>query len=494
MPSTLTARQTQATDQIRALSAVALAVAVCLVGVRLILAVLDRTELSTDEAQYWFWGQDLDFGAYSKPPLIGWIIRLSTDLFGHSVWAVRLPSVLLHALAAAAIFAFARRIAPRPVPELAALLYLLAPGVALGSALMTTDTPLLLAAAVALLAQWHLGRANAQGHNAPGFALVLGLALGLGLLAKYAMLFWLLGALGAALLSPKFRPARTDALLAATVLLLVVAPHLVWLYQNGFITAQHVQDITDGAGLSVVRPLGFLAEQLLVAGPIVAIAIVIALLRLSADPGLAVLTLAPLLIIIVQAVRGPVLANWAVLYLVPGSVVAAQWLIRHPRLAGLSLSLGLAVSLALPLLKVFGTDLLRADGRPVLSRYLGHSEVADWAQATALSSGSTVLVAQDRDLLAALSWSAADTNMTIRAVPPSGRPTHHWELVAPFDPATDGNPRVLLRATVGLPCPGAQELARLLAPPGFAGGQVLVLFRLPEPFCLLGHSSQKDTE
>ena len=49
---------------------------------RVVLLILNRTDLFVDEAQYWFWGQDLAFGYYSKPPLIGWVMRVATDLAG----------------------------------------------------------------------------------------------------------------------------------------------------------------------------------------------------------------------------------------------------------------------------------------------------------------------------------------------------------------------------------------------------------------------------
>ena len=39
---------------------------------RVALLPFDRADLYVDEAQYWFWGQELAWGYYSKPPLIGW--------------------------------------------------------------------------------------------------------------------------------------------------------------------------------------------------------------------------------------------------------------------------------------------------------------------------------------------------------------------------------------------------------------------------------------
>jgi 4-amino-4-deoxy-L-arabinose transferase-like glycosyltransferase len=459
-----------------------------LVLFRLVCGLFDQTELSTDEAQYWFWGQTFELGAYSKPPLIGWIARLSTEALGQTVWAVRLPAALIHGMTAAVIYVVARRFASTEVAVLAAFSYLTLPAVALGSALMTTDTPMLLAAALALLAQAHAAEAHAEGRRAPRAAFALGLALGIGLLAKHAMLFWLAGGIAAAVVAPAWRIRLADAILAAAVFAIVIAPHVAWLFQHGFVTLFHVKAITEGETLSLLRPAQFIVEQFLVMGPILFAALFLALRddRSGWATGLAALSLVPLVIVIVQAVRGAVLANWAVLYLVPGSVLAAIWLARHPVLAKISILLGLLVSLAVPLVKIFGTGLMRPDGRPVLARYLGHSETALWALDAARATGARSLVAQDRELLADLSWYGADTNIAIRAVPPQGKPRHHWEMSAPFDLTADAAPVLLfVRDGTTLPCPTAQKIARHVAGPGFVGNQVFALFRLPDPACLL---------
>jgi hypothetical protein len=49
-------------------------------ALRMILLGFNETDLFVDEAQYWLWGQQLDFGYYSKPPLIGWVIRMATEI------------------------------------------------------------------------------------------------------------------------------------------------------------------------------------------------------------------------------------------------------------------------------------------------------------------------------------------------------------------------------------------------------------------------------
>ncbi|MFN4154629.1 MAG: ArnT family glycosyltransferase [Paracoccaceae bacterium] len=460
---------------------------------RIVLALFDRTELSTDEAQYWFWGQTFDFGAYSKPPLIGWIIRISTDMLGQSVAAVRLPAVLFHAATALVLFAFTLRIASAKVALLAALSYLTTPAVALGSAVMTTDTPMLFAAAVAMVGQVGLAQARREGRPATGIAVALGLALGLGLLAKQAMLFWLVGAIAAAILSPKFRLRAADAAVSGAVMLVVVSPYLWWLARHDFVTLHHVQDITRGGTLSALRPLLFLAEQFVVMGPVLFAAMLLAVggrVHSEWRSGLVALAMAPLLITLAQGVKGPVLANWAVLYLIPGSVLAALWLTRYPGLAKLSLFLGLAVTLALPAVKVFGTGLVGPNGKPLLARYLGHADTAQWALETAQAAGAGTLIAQERSLLADLSWFGAGSGLTIRTVPPTGRPSHHWELTAPFTPETDPGPAVLLWPG-GQPaaCAQARSIGSHEASPGPFGGRTFVLLHLDAQDCL----SNKDT-
>ena len=49
---------------------------------RLALLPFSRLELYVDEAQYWLWGQEMTFGAYSKPPLVGWMIRAANRITG----------------------------------------------------------------------------------------------------------------------------------------------------------------------------------------------------------------------------------------------------------------------------------------------------------------------------------------------------------------------------------------------------------------------------
>ncbi|MBO7611995.1 MAG: glycosyltransferase family 39 protein [Elusimicrobia bacterium] len=59
------------------------------------LSVIGKLGLTVDEAHYWVYSKFLDLSYYDHPPMIGYIIKLFTDIFGINEFAVRLPSVIV---------------------------------------------------------------------------------------------------------------------------------------------------------------------------------------------------------------------------------------------------------------------------------------------------------------------------------------------------------------------------------------------------------------
>ncbi len=157
-------------------------------------------ELHFDEAQYWAWAQKLDWGYFSKPPLIAWAIAATTGLFGDAEWAVRLSAPFAQGLTACALFALTRSMYGGWAGFWAGFTWLMAPAVWLSSGIISTDALLLALWSGALYALWRLTETRAW-----AWAVALGVLIGFGLLAKYAMLYFVLGA---ALAAWWARPAR----------------------------------------------------------------------------------------------------------------------------------------------------------------------------------------------------------------------------------------------------------------------------------------------
>src|SRR5712691_1677598 len=93
----------------------ALAAVATITALRLVWLAVQSAGLYPDEAQYWFWAQHPALGYYSKPPLIAWLIALTTSLFGDGTVAIRLSAPFLHAGTAALIYLIGARLYDRRI-------------------------------------------------------------------------------------------------------------------------------------------------------------------------------------------------------------------------------------------------------------------------------------------------------------------------------------------------------------------------------------------
>ncbi len=104
-----------------------------------------------DEAEYWAWSRRLDWSYFSRGPLIAWLIRLATEVFGALAvkWtgslmlAARLPAVILSAATGWGVFRLATLTLGSRRSALVTILILPAiPVLAIGGVIITSDTPL----------------------------------------------------------------------------------------------------------------------------------------------------------------------------------------------------------------------------------------------------------------------------------------------------------------------------------------------------------------
>src|SRR5579862_6940469 len=127
-----------------------LAAIAAITAARLLWLAFQTAGLYPDEAQYWFWSRHLALGYYSKPPLVAWLIALTTACFGNGEFAVRLSAPLLHAVASGFVYAIGTRLYDRRIGYWSALAYATLPGVSLSAFLISTDAVLLPCWAAAL--------------------------------------------------------------------------------------------------------------------------------------------------------------------------------------------------------------------------------------------------------------------------------------------------------------------------------------------------------
>jgi len=298
-----------------------------LTALRILGLILSPVELHGDEAQYWSWSREFAFGYFSKPPLIAWAIACTTRLFGDVEWAIRLTSPLAHAGAAVFLSLFARRRWGDQAGAWTALMYITMPAVWLSASIISTDALLLLTWSGAL---WALDRYLDRQSLAR--ALALGAFVGAGFLAKYAMIYFLVGMGLLTLLDAQARTAlaRLTTLAAVGVVALSFAPNLIWNASNDFATLTHTAANANWTG-PLFRPgklVQFATDQIAVFGPITLVILVIGLVAMARGLQdlrskylyLAVFIAPPLLIVSAQAFISRANANWAAAAYAAGTV------------------------------------------------------------------------------------------------------------------------------------------------------------------------------
>ena len=385
-----------------------LAAGTAVTALRLLWLWLQPAGLYPDEAQYWFWAQHLAFGYYSKPPLVAWLIALTTAGFGDSEFAIRLAAPLLHAIAAGLVYLIAARLYDRRTGLWSALAYLTAPGVSLSAFIMSTDAVLLPCWAAALYA---FIRAREPGGER--WWLLVGIAAGLGLLAKYAMAYWLVSALGLLLLVPDERRHLRGFSLAAAIAVLIYLPNLWWNWSHGFVSYLHLRDNAELSG-SLLHPsslIEFFAAQFAVVGPVFFAALVLLISRPTRlkEPRarlLAVFALPTLLLMLGLSLLSRAQPNWAAPVYLSAIVLVVGWLLADGwrRLVVASIAFNLAAAIV-----AFGaTDALAAIGVTIPAKYdplhrlRGWRELGERVASLLAAHPGLTLLADDRELLAAL--------------------------------------------------------------------------------------------
>ena len=419
------------------------------------------TDLYFDESQYWVWSRDFAFGYFSKPPLLAWIIGFAEHVCGSSEACIRSPSPILHAGTALVVFGIARELYGERVAFWSSLVLVFATGAAFSSRIISTDVPFLFLWSLALLAYLKLLRGPSM-----GWGLVLGLALGFGLLAKYAMVYFFL-CMGLAVLFDRRAwdvLKRRELWLALTLMVLIIIPNIVWNISNGFATFHHTAENVGGAGLrfSVVGFFSFFFSQFAVVGPIVFGGFLVAMVRVKSFPFngsdriLLLFSLPIVALVMTAAFVSNAHPNWMAPALIAMIILVTALLVRQNRLAWVIASIAIGVFVQLVLLVAdANADRLTITGlkKPdVYERTMGWRLLGEKVSALAESSGAKSVVGERRYDVPSLLYYLRDRPWPVVTWKSGIVPRDHFELKFPF---TGETPEPVLLVT---PCPFEQRL------------------------------------
>lgn len=421
-----------------------------LTAARIATLILSDANLGQDEAQYWFWSRDLAFGYFSKPPMIAWAIAATTAVFGNAEWAVRLAAPLFHFGTAVFLYLGAALAFDRRVALWTGLGWLTLPGVILSGFVIATDAPLLFFWSGAL---YFLLRIALRDRPSTIDFAALGAMIGLGLLSKYAMIYFPAATAAALLLEPSLRAKllRAPLLLTAAVALALAALNAVWNMQHDFSTLSHTAANANW-GVDVFRLqslLMFLGGQFAVFGivPFLTLIVVAALAVMNrgrVDGGalnnaaaarmLLVFALIPLVVICAQSFISRAHANWAATAYPSGVMLVTAFLFGARRAWLAQASVGFHGALLL----IFSIAMANA---PLIDRSgfaRAAKEIRGWEEQTAaiadMAEGYDAVAVDDRALMGALLYYQRNRDIEIVALDPNASIDHHYEAFNAFDP------------------------------------------------------------
>lgn len=453
---------------------------------RLFGARMSVVDLFYDESQYWSWANDLALGYPTKPPLLAWLLAGTRQVCGDAEWCVRSPAPIFHMATAIAVYLAGRQLYDDRVAFWSSLLMAFAPGIVFSTRIISTDVPLLFFWTVALLAYVKFLQISPTPR---AWGVLLGLCLGLGLLSKYAMIYFLAGMLLASFIIPSAARAWKDPAmwLAFLTAAAVSMPNLVWNVQHSFDTFRHTGGLVldEPFQPSALRALEFLGSQFAVMGPVVFAVMMIAAARCtstvltSQDRLMLAFFITPVVVVTAFAIYSRAFPNWAAPSAISAFIGSAALLVRtsHWYLLAGSVAFGVLLQAALLVVDTVATRLPTHIGgfSNPYNRILVWRGYAEEVGRVAAAADARTIVTDDRrtfntlryylrdrpqtivswktvgelpyDLAHPLTPAAAEPILFVTGCPDTDRLKDHFSRVEPLGihPATHGN-RVRFRA------------------------------------------------
>jgi len=387
---------------------------------RILSLMQPHVSLFYDEAYYYHWSLNLDWGYYSKPPMVAWVIALFTNLFGHSGVAVKMGAPILYSATAGILFFIGRRLWSTAAGVTAACVFSSVLLVGFNSLFITTDAPLLFFWA---LSTYLFIRAVDSNHWQDW--VLLGVSVGLGMLSKYTMGALPMGLFIFMALSPSHRPLLFTAKPWAAALLagLIFSPNIYWNYLHDFVTLSHTSDISqlDRQLFHPDKLAEFVFSQLLVYGPIWSYFLLRQWFNKQARSSLAhrglllAIFLPLFLVISTQALLSRAFINWAAPCIIGVALSVGYFLSQHPK----KLLVGLAVQLLLVsifyhwpfILNGLGIEPTRKNN--VYQRTEGWPQLAQQVAPILKSNPDALLTSPSRKLLAYVGFYGDNGNLRV---------------------------------------------------------------------------------
>ena len=195
------------------------------------LILLPFMGLMPQDAYYYLYGQNLSLSYFDHPGMIGYLLRIFTDLFGQSIFVVKFADFLITSLTILSFYKLASYFLSKQKLQRAILLLTSTIFISILSFNSTPDVPLLLFWTLSLICLY-----KAIFEEKKWFWVLGGIAMGLAFNSKYTALLLQIGLIGFLIFSNKYRKLFVSPWFWTSILLsiLITCPVWYWNFQNEF--------------------------------------------------------------------------------------------------------------------------------------------------------------------------------------------------------------------------------------------------------------------
>ena len=224
---------------------------ILLAGLALRIGSAVTIPLLDGEAYYWLWSRNPALSYLDHPPLIAYLIRLTTVFGDDAIW-VRLGPLIAGVITPLALFTLGREVFGARAGLIAAAAYQIVPVLSGGGLFTTPEAPLFLWWSLTLL---YVRRAL---WTQDWWWIPAGIAIGLGMLSKIPMIALPVGILGFVLTRRRDVLRQAWAYVGALIAVALFTPVLMWNVGNGwagvrFVLRERPQQVPLGlAGLAAI--------------------------------------------------------------------------------------------------------------------------------------------------------------------------------------------------------------------------------------------------
>jgi len=237
------------------------------------MIVAGTLELGNDEVYYRLFAQPLQWNYFDHPPMVGWLIRLSTfNLLLDNAFMIRLGAIVCSAVATWLMYKCGERLVNGYTGFLAALLYTATIyGSIIAGTFVLPDSPQMVCWVGSLYLLIKITETKYLTKKSAKNILWFGVLTGLGMLCKIHTVFLWLGFLLYLLLYCRDWLKHWSIYAAASITILFFTPVLLWNVQNNFITFFYHGERVNivNAGLHAESFFSFAGGQVFYCNPVV---------------------------------------------------------------------------------------------------------------------------------------------------------------------------------------------------------------------------------